>query len=466
MQSIHYLIVMEKFTKKIILLVALTLGLIYGVNGQASNTYYYIGGPTGSVDFTSTSWVLAANYTSGSAMTAVAPSVVNATVVFIIDASDVGPASGAQLGTNITLSLGGARTIGQLIIRNNNVPVTISGTGSLLIGGATTAQIPGAELDLGTGCSLNINNSGTVGSIISTSNVCGGATIENLMVNNNAGVTVASGANMVNVTEALKLVVGQMTTNGNVTIISTALNQGYIDDFSGSNAGTLSGNIKVERYITNGPNGFRYIGAPVYNNVNGLSLSGVVGPAFPVQGTPGQAIPQGTCSFNNSPTNLASNSPYATFMRWNEPGPFTNFCRQQGWYFQTSGDMTLGRGYGAKLAGGSKLTYTGAANTGAITYAPCTHTDVFVNASPSTPTYDGWNLVSNPFPSNIEISSIPGDGDPNNNMPAGFDGQIQFYQTTGQFTGTYLTYNVGTQVAPIALGQGFWADNQHFDTLS
>ncbi|UPT68428.1 MAG: PKD domain-containing protein [Sphingobacteriales bacterium JAD_PAG50586_3] len=274
-----------------------------------------------------------------------------------------------------------------------------------------------------------------------------GSTFTNLRINNTAGVTVASGANMQTITEMLELRNGTLNPNGNITIRSSATTQAYIDDFSSGNTGSVTGSLRVERYITNGPNGYRYIGPPVATTQGGSTLALSAMSGFVVSGILGQLIPLPTCSPNNS----ASNSPYGTFMYWQENSNYGSpACRQAGWWFQTSGTMTVGRGYGAKLGGGNKVTYTGVPNTGTISNTSCTHTNVFGTA------LNGWNLVSNPFPSSIGISSVSGDGSTTNDMPAGFDGQIQFYQTSGPFTGTYVTYNVGTLAAPIALGQGFW----------
>ena len=192
--------------------------------------------------------------------------------------------------------------------------------------------------------------------------------------------------------------------------------------------------------MTTGASGFRYIGTPVHNGIGTMELSSLVG--FVPQGNPGQVIPLPTCD----PNNTALNSPYGNFMYWNENGPFpVSGCKQSGWYFQTSGNMIVAKGYGAKLSPGNTITYTGRINTGNISGGTLSNT---------TSEGNGWHLVSNPYPSAMAISNI--DANPNNNMPSGFDGQIQFFQASGAYFGTYQAYNVGVQTAPIALGQGFW----------
>jgi hypothetical protein len=149
---------------------------------------------------------------------------------------------------------------------------------------------------------------GTVAQTISGN----GSTFTNLRINNTSGVTVASGANMQTITTSLDLRSGNLTTNGNITIQSTSTSQAYIDDFSGTNTGTISGNVNVERFIPPSPNGFRYIGQPVNTGAGVMAISAMQG--FTVTGVPGQTIPLPTCSPTFTPLNIASNSPYGNLM--------------------------------------------------------------------------------------------------------------------------------------------------------
>jgi hypothetical protein len=340
-----------------------------------------------------------------------------------------------------------------------NDPVNSAGAGinSLVVLSGSTVTNSGGGLTIRGYLTANnaqfLGNNYTTMSGTTAQTISGnGSTFTKLRINHTGpGVTISTGANMQTVTGDLDLKAGTLIANGNLTIQSTATTQAYIDDFTSGNTGTITGNVKVERYITLGPNGFRYIGAPVATTAGGstLNLSALSG--FVISGIPGQTIPLATCTPTFNPTNVANNSPYGTFMYWQENGPYGSpACRQRGWWFQTTGTMTVARGYGAKLSGGNKVIYTGVPNTGTISNTGCTHTNVFATS------LNGWNLVANPFPSSLSISSVSGDGSTANDMPGGFDGQIQFYQTSGPFTGTYVTYNVGTAAAPIALGQGFW----------
>jgi hypothetical protein len=405
---------------------------IYATNlcgvAPVSNTIAYatlpnVSGPLTWDGSTSTDWNDITNWTPQNIPTALDDVIVpNVTNDPALTTGANGNIKDMSISVGATLTIGTGRTIdvkGNWVGANN----TISGAGNLIFSG-TSAQT-----------------------------ITGGATVSKLQINNGSGVTVATGGNRLNITTSLDLVVGQLNTNSNLTIKSSIAGQAYIDDFSGSNAGTITGNIIVERYIPASPNGFRYIGAPVRNGATTMALSNLGG-SFVLSGTPGQTIPLPTCSPTFQPINVSQNSPYATFMYWQENGPYGSpACRQRGWWFQTTGNMNLGQGYGAKVGGNTVITYTGIANTGTITStAVNTHSAIF---SPSG--NNGWNLVSNPFPSAIRIDETGANADPLNDMPAGYDKQMQFYITTGTNTGSYQPIQVLTGApANIALGQGFW----------
>jgi hypothetical protein len=367
-----------------------------------------------------------------------------------------------------TISGGGTVNILNMLVSNSSTQGVVMGrnikvdnlltlnSGSKLSVNGSTLELAGTVSGTGTltgsiTSNLNITGTGALGTLYFTQSPANANTFKTVTLNKTGGAIIGSGANRLNIYQNLDLVAGTLTTNANLTTLSSAAQTAYINDFTSGYAGTLSGNVAVERYITNGPNGFRYIGAPVATTAGGstLALSALSG--FVISGVEGRLIPLPTCS----PTNSAMNSPYGTFMRWDEAGPFLYNCRQAGWYFQTTGTMTIGRGYGAKVGSGTKITYTGAANTGAISYGPLAN---------SGPVGNGWHLVANPFPSSMAISNV--DGPTNNDMPAGFNGQIQLYITSGPYTGSYTAYNTGLVTAPFALGQGFWVQSTGSGTFT
>jgi hypothetical protein len=257
--------------------------------------------------------------------------------------------------------------------------------------------------------------------------------------------TVTSGTS--SVTDILRMTSGTMNANGNVVIVSNASGTGLVDDFTVSQPpGTLSGNIRVQRYIDAAPiDGFHHIGSPVNTPSVATQLS-----ELSLYGTDNVAVtPQPTCN----PLALDPSSNYGNLFDWRENGPFSiTGCQQDGWYVRTAGTMTNGRGYAAIVFGApTTLEITGVANTSAFTPVS------YPNLSLSNPTGNGWQLVSNPFPSPIEWGVIP----------AGFDSQANFWQDGGYYSGTYQSITPATHPGyQIGSMQGFFVrttgTNQNF----
>lgn len=244
-----------------------------------------------------------------------------------------------------------------------------------------------------------------------------------------ASAVVTSGT--VEIDSILRLNSGTMNANGNTVIRSTAAGTGLVDDFSDpSYNGTLSGNLRVQRYLPNG--GFAYIGSAVNNaSVSELSEIGLYGPDG------GQTIPQNDCS----PYWLAANSPYGAMFEWNEAGPWlVPGCQQSGWYVRSAGNMQNARGYSIVGSAGQTIEIGGSVgNTSENTVV------AYSGLANTNSTGDGWHLVSNPFPSPM-VWFAP---------PAGFDAQAQIWQASGSYTGTYQAI-LPNPAALIASSQGFY----------
>ncbi|MCB9190203.1 MAG: T9SS type A sorting domain-containing protein [Flavobacteriales bacterium] len=245
--------------------------------------------------------------------------------------------------------------------------------------------------------------------------------------------TVTSGTT--NVHGILRLDDGTMNANGNLVIASTVSETGLVDDFSDPSLdGVLSGNLRVQRYIGQEP-GFHYVGSAV-NNCNLLELS-----EFNLYGPDGwPVIPLPSCS----PTAIDGSSPYGSMFEWHEEGPWiVPGCDQSGWFIRSSGIMQNARGYAVITANQLDFTFETAGNVGNTSEFSTVSYSGLTNSG--TPEGDGWHLVSNPFPSPIRWSA----------PPAGFDGQAQFWETTGSFYGTYQPV-LPPMNALIASQQGFF----------
>ncbi len=111
----------------------------------------------------------------------------------------------------------------------------------------------------------NISMSGS-----SSQTISGTGTVSNIIIDNTAGVSISSGNNRMSVTGTLTPTAGVLTTNGNLTLKSTASGSAMVAQ--GSSAGNyISGTVSWERYIP-GRRAWRFItypftsaGAPTIN---------------------------------------------------------------------------------------------------------------------------------------------------------------------------------------------------------
>jgi len=269
---------------------------------------------------------------------------------------------------------------------------------------------------------------GTAEILYNGANITGQTTFQRFGTEGNAAIT-SGAANMQTVTEYAALRGGILTTNDNLTFTSNASGTAYINDFAAGYTGSVSGNVHIQRFTPLGATGFRQLGTPVQMpDINMLS-------GFTPSGTAGFVIPVSTCD----PNYVAYNSPYGNWMQLVESGPVQFSCSQSLFEVLTSGGMTNGRGYYMDIPGNSTLTFTGAPNTGAV---------AFTITSANTAVTDGWNQVSNPYPSPLQWETA--------NVPTGVDAIGKIWQTSGAYTGTWQDLDpnaAGTQA--VAIGQAF-----------
>jgi FG-GAP-like repeat len=98
---------------------------------------------------------------------------------------------------------------------------------------------------------------------------------------------------------------------------------------------------------------------------------------------------------NGTTAMLGGNSAYV--YQYTETSPRNASDYGTGWQ-SASGNLTVGKGYAS--AGSGNVVFTGTVNNGNIS-TPVTYTNVANNI-----TADGWNLVGNPYPSSMDISSF------------------------------------------------------------
>ncbi|MBE0678067.1 MAG: DUF2341 domain-containing protein [Bacteroidales bacterium] len=282
---------------------------------------------------------------------------------------------------------GAAGALNNLVIDNGS-SLTVSGN---------TIRVSGQITNNGT---LTVTN-GTVEMNGSAAQQIGagifsGNTIQDLTINNTAGVTLQG---LLNVTGVVYVQNGSLSSGGNLTLASTATGTALID---GSGAGTVTGNVTMQRYLDPGF-GYKYFSSPF--QASAVSEFG-------------------------DDMDLAYSFPL--FYRFDENSPYS------GWIGYVTGTNILNpmEGYAVnfgEVTDPKTVDVTGIVNNGSYSATLYNHNNEFTT---------GFNLVGNPFPSPVDWN---GPGWTKTNI----DDALYFFMasTTDQYGGTYSSYVNGVPSA-------------------
>lgn len=335
--------------------------------------------------------------------------------------------------------------------------ILISGSGTKSLSGALSVNglnISAGDLSIGAN-TLTINGtisgSGTITGSSASSMVLTAAnslsmtqsssltrTLNNLTFNAAGTLTIA---NPLEITGTLTPTAGTISSGGNITLVSTASAEARVAT-AGVGA-SVSGNVVVQKYIPAG-NGRRWLhlGAPIQNFtwsqlIDDILISGPGAGGFDVNG---------------------SNYPSAyTYEEY-----YTGDCGPNGWEFPTAVSNSPASNHGLKVffrgdRNPSRLSYNGPAPnavtldfTGQINAGTQTMAVTYTNNGNDP--WDGWNFVSNPYPSAIDWNAASGW------TKTRISGTIYVWNAQ---SGTYATWNGnsgtnGMNSGRIAMGQGFW----------
>ena len=311
------------------------------------------------------------------------------------------------------------------------------------IGYVTTGN--GATLNLGSSGVLNICNhwTGASGSAATVSGagkvelngtaaqtISGNVNFENLSINKNSGLTTITGN--VGIVTSLVLTKGNLTNSGTVTLKSDSSTTAYLDNFTSGTAGSYSGNLTVERYVSNAADGYRDISSPVNTKVSDLNDD------FAVFGPNGVHCwyaynPYPNVQYYNESNNAVTNNYYGGF--WSYTG--------------LNNTLTAMKGIAIRTYEGAPFTldFTGAPYNGSKSI-PISFTNTGNVAA------DGWNLVGNCYPSPILWNKVKLAN------PSELGATYYVFQTTGEYAGSWGSSNGSTTVNgatnEIASSQGFW----------
>jgi len=238
-------------------------------------------------------------------------------------------------------------------------------------------------------------------------------------------LNILSGASLTISPNGLLNVNGLISNEGNFIVTSNASGTGSI----GNSSGTITGNVIVERYIPSGNRRFRFLSSPV----SSATLNGLIDDIF-ITGNNGGG------GFDVTTTNNPSAFRYdETIITGNADNGWVSFT-------SLSDNFTPGRGYRILIRGDRSdngrldgtvtsqnavtLDITGTLNQGDITPTYMTYTNSGTAAN------DGWNLMGNPYASNIDWNAIYDNNDFGNVNPT-------MYQRNA-VSGSYVDYNASS----------------------
>lgn len=288
------------------------------------------------------------------------------------------------------LTSGAAGTVKNLTIESA-ASLTVSGN-TLKIAGTISTNATGSF----TATSGTVELNGSAAQTI-PANTFTGNTIMDLSINNASGVTLGG---TLSISGIVWPVSGAFNSGGFLTLLSTASQTALV---SGSGSGSISGNINVQRYLSNAY-GYKYLSSPV-GNATVAQLSGY----------------------------LSSTATIPKIYRYDENNTNAG-AAISGWvnYTTSSNPLNVMEGYAVNLGSSASpalVTISGTANSGSVSNTLYNHNALYTQ---------GFNLVGNPYPSPIDWNAVSGWTRTN------IDGAIYFFSANGdEYSGTYSSYTNG-----------------------
>ena len=260
----------------------------------------------------------------------------------------------------------------------------------------------GANVNLSSNIELKGNGENqSVNTILGTIVLNGSSTqtwkgkIQNLTLDNAAG---ANFSGITLLTGSLKLQTGTLTTNGNLTLVSNALGTARVAKIEAD--ALILGNVTVQRRVTSAKAGWCFISTSVLNQTKADWADDFY---------------------------LLQNY----VMLHNEGGTLNAGEQINGWEFAPN-NIEVGKGYRAFLNQGFFSTGGIIDNTGPIFTGP---KNFPIGFSPAGYNGGGWNLISNPYPCEIDWHIL---------SKSLIDGQIHIWNNK---IGSYASYTQGTGIS-------------------
>jgi fibronectin-binding autotransporter adhesin len=357
--------------------------------------------------------------------------------------------------SGVTVLINSAVSIGGLLLDHPSAVVLLQTGGSLTVNNTLTLtngeiQINGQSLTLnGT---LASSGSGTIRGDASSSLTVGGSTggdfgtlrmtasspnnkLLNFTLNRTgSSASAAIGSNGLEVGGVVTLTNGTLNTGGNLTLLSSTDGTARLAAINEANA-AISGNVTVQRYVPAVTRRSRMLSAPVGN----FSFSQYIDDMF-ISGPGGAANGFDASPSNSSTIYTFQESTGGTGRGWKSLSNISNTLDAgMGSLVFIRGDRTIGTPdwYTSPFPLQNEVTidYTSQpVNVGTVS-------PTITYSSTGVPADDGWNLVGNPYPSQIDWNNV------------GRSNVSPFFYSLNPVTGSYIADD-GTNL--IASGQGFF----------
>ncbi|MCZ2222370.1 MAG: T9SS type A sorting domain-containing protein, partial [Chitinophagales bacterium] len=299
------------------------------------------------------------------------------------------------------------------------------------------------------------------------SNISGVGKIDNLEIDNSAGVSIATNADSVKIVRALYPTSGQLNVNGNLVLLSDINGTARIAE--GSVTGNyISGDINVQRYI---PAKFvrkwSFLSSPVTGTIQNTwqQIIHITGP-----GTGGTVCPSLTphtngydATISSAPSIYVYDASQNTGSRWIVPSSTNayNVGAGKGFRVNIRGDRSIG----CSLINGD-ITYLRPSEV--TLKASGSLSNLLKNAGNFTITYannlvNNYVFVGNPYPSPISFNSFEGDNNANINyiyavyVPASIAGVYSYWDGTSFTGGTGYDNSKGDIIGS---GQAFFVQSK------
>ncbi len=331
------------------------------------------------------------------------------------------------------------------IVNYEVLNVLIETGASISFNNGATLEVKGdftnfGNSSLGNGGGLRMT--GSAGQQVITGNI----RVGELSIENSNNVLLSSGA-VVNVDQILSLVTGNLNaSNATLTLKSTTSGTAFVDDFSGVNDGTYSGNITIERRIpaTGNSNVFHLVGALTGGTAAKWNNN------FSNAATTSTDMTFVTPKSNCDPTALAQGTAYGNLFSYHESN--VTDCDLDGWAVRTTAATTpRGQAFSARINSGVVLNETGAYATSNVTL-----NNLSITSTNQLSNSKGLHLVSNPFFAPIEWTDVIGSN---------------LYGTAYRYdpgNGKYGAYNIITGGGIFSTNEGFFirGDDLNLSTYS